>query len=318
MNHNTNDERLQDLRANGKPRPWKEKKLANELLVKSFLRLGEVSKAERASNCSLWLQFEQEMDTNKKRLKRAVFCRERLCPMCQWRKSLRVFAEVSRVMDEAQRRYADLDPVFLTLTVKNCLGDDLYGTVDKMQNAWNILLNHRQIKGQVKGWFRALEVTISERDGSYHPHFHVIMLFDKGYFKADNAKYIGIEKWVYLWRLSMKLDYDPVCDIRKIRTNDGKHKAVAEVAKYAVKDAQYLSKDEEKTDERVGTLGVALYKRRLWAFGGILKKIAKELGVERPEDGDLINIGGEIREDIATVIIQYNWGFGAGDYIRKR
>lgn len=47
-----------------------------------------------------------------------------------------------------------------------------------------------------------------------------------------------------------KLDYDPVSDIRRVKAMSEKQraKAVAEVAKYTVKDGDYLTQDDALTD----------------------------------------------------------------------
>jgi len=168
----------------------------------------------------------------------------------------------------------------------------------------------------VVGWFRALEVTYNE--DTFHPHIHAILLVDKGYFKGKD--YMHTTDWVQLWRMSVGLDYDPICDIRKVKANKGKHKAVAEVAKYTLKDSEYLTRDNnELTDRLVSVLGDSLRSRRLYAFGGELKKIAKEINAERPDEGDLIHIDDEsIREDIAMVMEVYQWNFGLGNYYKTR
>ena len=262
------------------------------------------------------LQFLQEVKSGEKYLQAAYFCHVRLCPMCNWRRSLKIFHEVSRVMDEAQRRRPNLKPLFLTLTVRNCGADELDGTIKHMMESWRKLVNHRSFMGITEGWLRVLEVSYNEAEDTYHPHFHVILMVDKSY-GTSKGKYIDIHEWVRLWRVSARLDYDPICDIRKVKGHKIQ-KAVAEVAKYTVKSANYLHQDDDTTDKIVKTLTDALYRKRLIAYGGILKVIAKELGAEKPDEGDLIHIGDEVmRGDIAHVIVTYHWASGVSHYIRQ-
>ena len=123
--------------------------------------------------------------------------------------------------------------------------------------------------------------------------------------------------WVQMWRTALKLDYDPICDIRKVKGGKGQYKAVAEVAKYTLKDSDFIFDDNELTDKLVEVLSSSLRNRRLFAFGGLLKKIAKQIGIEKLAEGDLVHVDEEqIRDDVATVLEVYRWNFGLANYIR--
>ena len=273
-----NNEKLQDIK-NGKPVPWKPKKIRGLKVADSFQRLGYDKKAMRIRFCGSALAFLRNLETGEKKLHSADFCKERLCPMCQWRKSLKVFHQVSKVMDRAQQEQPQLVPLFLTLTLKNCTGADLSATLDTVFKGWKNVVDHRKIRKIVQGWFRALEVTYNKEDDTFHPHIHAIILVDKSYFKKDNKDYMQTTDWVQLWRTALKLDYDPVCDIRKFKGGKGKYKAVAEVAKYTLKDSDFIFDNSELTDKLVEVLNTSLRGRRLFAFGGVLKQIAKQIGI---------------------------------------
>jgi len=312
--YDTNQEILQDVK-NGKARPWKPKKTRNLVLSDSFKRLGNDKKSSRTKLCACQLGFLKNLETGAKTLKYAMFCQVPLCPMCQWRKSLKMFFQLSKVMDETERRHESLVPIFLTCTVKNCRGEELHGTVDAVLQGWHNFNRHRKAQKLIKGWFRALEITYNAKCDTFHPHIHAILLVDKSYFKSKD--YMQTVDWVRLWRTSAGLDYDPICDIRKVKANKGKHKAVAEVAKYTLKDSEFLTKDDDLTDKLVTILDSALYKRRLVAYGGVLKQIAKELKADKPDEGDLVHIDEDaIREDVATVLETYSWSFGASNYVK--
>lgn len=313
------DENILQDQKNGKPVPWRPKKIRSLKLADSFQRLGYEKKATRVRFCGSAIAFIKNLETGEKRLESADFCKERLCPMCQWRKSLKVFHQVSKVMDRTQQEQPSLVPVFLTLTLKNCAGADLSSTLDTIFKGWKNVIDHYKIRKIVQGWFRALEVTYNKEDDTFHPHIHAIILVDKNYFKKDNKDYMQTTDWVRLWRTALKLDYDPVCDIRKVKGGKDKHKAVAEVAKYTLKDSDFIFDDTDLTDKLVDVLNTSLKGRRLFAFGGVLKRIAKQIGIEELAEGDLVHIDDEqIREDVATVIEVYRWNFGLANYIRER
>lgn len=87
--------------------------------------------------------------------------------------------------------------------------------------------------------------------------------------------------------------------------------AVAEIAKYAVKSADYLFENERLTDFCVYTLTESLRNRRLCAFGGCFLEAHQKLQLDDTEDGDLIHVDGEIRSDVAIQIVKYGWSCGA-------
>ena len=307
---------LLDDEKNGKKRPWKPKKIRALKVADSFQRLGWEKKASRVRFCGSSLAFLVEVETGEKRLHDADFCRERLCPMCQWRKSLKVFQEVSKVMDVVQQENKNLIPLFLTLTVRNCPTDELSKTLDIIFKGWYRLTNHRNMQRIVKGWFRALEVTYNDDSDTFHPHLHAVIMVDKSYFKAGCKDYMETADWVQMWRTAAKLDYDPVCDVRRVK-GKRKHKAIAEVAKYTMKDTDFIKEAPDLTDTLVYFLSTGLKNRRLFAFGGILKDIAKQMGAESPDEGDLIHVDDDaIRGDVATMLEVYHWNFGIADYVR--
>jgi plasmid rolling circle replication initiator protein Rep len=340
LNFTTDGVVLQDKR-NGKERPWKPKKVRGLILADSYKRIGYEKKAERVKLCATVLTFSEDKSTKALTFKRSNFCRDRMCPVCQWQRSLRIFFQVSKVMDVAQERYENLVPIFLTLTVKNCLDIELEQKIRDIFKAWNVLMNHRKIERILKGWFRALEVTydkdkvigarrynkrkaeydrvgiksgdVNPNHDTYHPHIHAILMVDKSYFHKDNKDYMQTTEWVQMWRGAMKLTYDPVCDIRAVKNRPGKRKEVAEVAKYTLKDTDFLhSKNPSLTDKLVTVLGDSLKHKRLFAFGGVLKEIAKELKVDEKKS----IAEDDVREDVASVMVNFRWNFGAMNYFR--
>lgn len=317
-------ELLADLLPNGEERPWKDKKLKTMLLAESYERLGS-KKAYRVKECGSFLEFKRYISTGDIKLNGANFCKVRLCPMCAWRRELKIFAQVSKVMDSALE-LKDYRFIFLTLTCRNSYADEVPKTIDNLFQAFNKLTKRKQFKQAVKGWFRALEVTHnldieSSSFDTYHPHFHCILMVNKSYF-SDTKLYLSQESWTSLWKSCLKVDYTPIVDVRAFKVGSKKQvaKSVSESAKYTVKDNDYLVLDNnELTDSAVQVLDGALANRRLVAFGGLLKEIHKKLNFDDAEDGDLINTGSadeELREDIDFVIEHYKWHIGYRQYVK--
>jgi plasmid rolling circle replication initiator protein Rep len=307
---------LDDRTATGKRRPWRQKKTASVLLSKAFKRLGEIKKAFRILACGSVLGFGYDVQ-GEKRLLEAYFCRERLCPMCAWRRSLKVFSQVSAVMDLVFSECPTLVPLFLTLTMRNTDAEGLSSALDRIFGAWTKVMRLKSVKSVVVGRFRALEVTRNAKEDTYHPHIHAILLVSAGYF--DAKKYMKTEEWVQLWRQCLGIDYDPICDIRRIKIKDAmSYKTVAEVSKYTVKDNSYIVKDESETDRLVAVFSEALKRRRLYAFGGVCKEAAKRLMLDDVEKGDFIHVGDGIRADVLIVVERYKWHIGIKDYVKEK
>ena len=313
---------LMDFDKFGNERPWKEKKLKTIELAESYLRLG-MKKGYRVMECSTYLEYKKLKD--EKKLKNANFCRVRLCPMCSWRRSKKIYGQTSKVMDEALKD-KNYRFIFLTLTVKNVYGEELSSTLDEMFKGFNRMFQRAIVKKSVIGWFRALEVTHNLNETSkdydtYHPHFHIILMVNNSYFN-DKKYYISQEKWTILWQESMRLDYTPIVNVKAFKTGSKVEtsKSLAETAKYTVKDSDYISDDIKMTDSSVLVLDSALANRRLVAFGGLLKEIHKKLNLDDIEDGDLVNTGDdeELREDVDYMIEVYHWHVGFRQYVRLK
>lgn len=294
------------------------KKELSELLIMSYLRLGYDKKAESVANCANYLEFAKFQDDTYK-LHKANFCRDRLCPMCAWRRSRKIFGQVSQVMNLIEKDYAF---IFVTLTVPNCHDEDLSQTIDDMNRAWRKYIKYKRISKICKGFFKTLEITYNKESDSYHPHFHIIIAVPKSYFKKED--YIPHSEWLNLWRKAMKNQKITQVDVRKIRPKNATASgadcsnvfqtiggAVAEVAKYAVKSSSYLFKSNELlTDWCVSTFTTALYNRRLVAMGGCFLDAHNKLNLDDSEDGDLIHLDGDIRSDVAIMILRFGWSCG--------
>lgn len=127
----------------------------------------------------------------------------------------------------------------MTLTVKNCYGEDLKDTLDLMTSAFNKMNQRKAFKKAIKGYFRSLEITYNKEEDTYHPHFHLILAVNKNYF-TDDKTYLSQSKWTRLWKESLKVDYTPVVDVRRVKSKDKNFsKVIAETAKYTVKSEDF-------------------------------------------------------------------------------
>ena len=295
-------------------------------LAQAYMLAGYPKYAERAATCGTFLQFGLDHG-GEKHLAAANFCQLRLCPMCTARRARWAAFSLSKIMSLAQEVCPGLQYTFLTLTIRNVSGDKLGEAVGELIRAWYRMTGRRRFEKAVRGWFRAVEITRS-KDGTYHPHIHVVLAVDPAYFDRKKDLYISQTEWREWWQKSLRADYAPMVRIQAVKDKAGRAQGMAaalEAAKYTTKDVEYLSRPlldgngvvREKEVQTVRDYTEALKGRRLTAFGGCLKDAAKRLKAEDFDKGDLIYADDEIRSDLYELMVTYGWNFGAGDYVLR-
>jgi len=306
---------------------WQDQKLKSIAVSKVFKTSSKtmLGRSVRIFECASTLEFDIDLKTNEKRLQRVWFCKDRMCPMCQKRRSLVVFHQVKNVCSLITRDYPTYKYILLTLTVPNVKAEDLSSKISEMAKAWKRLTLRVEFTKATKGWFRTLEVTYNAKRDDYHPHYHVLVCVPPSFFKRN---YIKQDRWVGLWQEAMK-DYSITqVDVRTIKPNpkkigsDALSSAAAEVGKYATKPSDYLEKTDLDsryiaTPKIVQDLATHLTRRKLVAFGGLMLVYSKMLDQQDVDSDsiDLIHTDGDNEqvEAIATEI--YRWNIGANNYI---
>lgn len=315
---------LKDYSSTGKERPWKLHKQENLQLVKIYktareknINLITDSRLFNLEHCADTLLFAENAE-GKKKLKSANFCRLRLCPMCQWRRSLKMFGQVQTITDKILERDKSTRFLFATFTVKNVDAENLETCINILNNKFLYLVSKnktfapaKKLKQNLLGYLKAVEVTYNTKDKTYHPHLHVIFAVKSTFFK-NKQNYMTKKEWINLWQQALGVDYKPQTDIRAIKS--GTAKAVAEVAKYPVKTAPILSLNDDEAIQVLKTLTLSLHKKRFVAYGGIFKTIKQELKLADVEtDKDLVNVDTEQQERfnaVIAVLFKYNFKFG--------
>lgn len=310
---------LSDRNSRGRERPWRYHKVMNEYLAMAYDDIDERT-AERLRGCAPRLTFVS-VDGQKK-LKGAWFCRVRLCPMCTWRRSLKVGSQMRKVMAAIASSDMPLRYIFLTLTVKNCHGKDLSSEITKMLTAFNLLTKQTAFKKISEGWFRGLEVThntdTSSKDyDTFHPHIHLMIAVKPTYYSGRH--YLKQEKWTAMWKQALRCDYTPIVDVRTVKGDTTA--AVAEAAKYAAKVKDYIIPDDwDLTVDTVRTLDKAFRARKFIAFGGVIREWHKKLNLDDADTGDLIHTDPDeagVNTD-GHPTYSYAWNTGYIQYTREQ
>ena len=283
-----------------------------------------LGRSERMFDCGSYLQFAVSRSGDK-RLYRANFCRDRMCPACQRRKSLVAFHQVKNVCYSIRKENPTYRFLMLTLTVPNVPYEDLSKEITHMMQSFKRLMLRKEVKVAVKGFFRALEITYNVEKKTYHPHFHILLCVPSGYFKKT---YIKHERWLELWQEATRYPHITQVDVRTVKPNPKKQgsdieSAGAEVAKYATKPSDYLWRlpngDYMADDIVVPELAKTLNHRKLIAFGGLMLEHFKLLELQDVESDsvDLIHADDTASDIEAVMINVYRWNVGLKNYIGR-
>ncbi|WP_458142686.1 protein rep [Enterococcus faecalis] len=199
QDNNINKEQVfQDIRKNGKKNDWQGKKIANVNYANLLSEL-HYRKASNVKICAEIMRFEPT-DTGHLKLKQTWFCKSKLCPLCNWRRSMKHSNQVVQVIDEAVKREPSGRFLFWTLTSKNTYdGQELKKALSEMTKAFNKLKQYKKVKQNLLGFLRATEVTVNSKDNSYNQHMHVLVFVKSSYFK-NSENYISQAELTEFWQ----------------------------------------------------------------------------------------------------------------------
>jgi hypothetical protein len=250
-------------------------------------------KAELLTMCGTYLGYDETGD----KVISANFCRERFCPMCQKRKSLKQYANSLRLAEFLQGEFVFLHCV---LTVQNCFDIELNETINNLYSASRKFFNNKRIRQGFKGALRALEVTYNQKRDDYHPHLHCLVAVRRSYFTS--RYYISIDTLRQIWADCLGVDYLPQVHISKCDEN-----GFAEISKYCVKPLD-LQLPRHVHAKVLDTLNRALKGRRLLQSYGVIREAAATLKLN--EDIETPNECSVCADDVKV----YKYNFSLGKY----
>lgn len=202
-------------------------------------------RAKNLDACAGKLNFVQVLTAKKEttmRLKSVEFCRQRLCPMCMWRRSLFWYSRFLDRFTAITQAFSKYRLLHLVLTVPNVHISNLRSTLQRMNRAWNRMMDLKCTKPIfpeskiIKGFLKSTEVTREYdwvkytelvdgkevkkkyakgmgRQGYVHPHFHILLAVPSSY--KDHG-YITKQRWMEGWREAMKMPEIMSIDIHQV------------------------------------------------------------------------------------------------------
>ena len=280
----------------------------NDIIIK-FYETGFKSEFEKIKQCGNYLEFalkeNQITKENKNKLANANFCKNRFCPMCNWRRVRNITGQLKDAFSVIQEKQK-IATLFLTLTVSNPDVKDLKSTIAKMNKSFKKMSETKAFNNAILGYFKSIEILGDKTpNGQAHPHFHILLVVKENYFKKSD--YINKSEWTEMWRKSLGVDYTPVVDVRRIKSKNENFSdidsAIIETVKYSVKHSDLC----KRSNEDFYYFYTQTKGMRFISAGGILKEHLNLIKI----DDDLINLKKENEAlwiEIARLI--YTWQNG--------
>ena len=267
----------------------------NQNILLDFYNQFDQTKAERCEKCSkvvIW-SHQKHLDTGEERLKvkEKRTCKNRFCACCCWDRQRKLsklfFLALTKLLECMKVRY-----LFVTFTVRNPDISDLKQEITLMQQSFGRMIKTKKWQKSILGYCRVLEITkpkaISQKD-KIHPHFHVLLAVKPSYFTSRYKElYLTKNDYAGIWQKSLRVDYNPVCDIRIVRPRNAKkgnvteqeansqnaiNSSIAEMIKYPMKDTDL----KRFTVDEFKSIDAQMKGIRAINFGGILKEMNKQV-----------------------------------------
>ena len=269
---------------------WERKKIAAKETAQKMIQIGEKLRGLRMMNCAEIVEGAVCQGCGQMHVVYANLCRDRFCPVCKWRLSMKRFTAMFEIVTGLRKRYPEAAWQFVTLTCQNCNPTELPEVLDEMGRVWNNITTAQKFKKRIAGWARSTEITYNEVTGQLHPHYHVLVMYEeletpdeyiiKRWCKGLNYKTSVLAQNAETVEFTAENEQEIGWEVDQNPDDEAAINAILETYKYSVKD-----KDTEQMPLGVFRVLVdALKNRRLTAFGGVIKQYAKELEVERMDE----------------------------------
>ena len=253
-----------------------------------------------------------EYHTNSRKARPLQTCRKRWCPMCAHALSQRRWAALINRLPAVIAPHEPLAWIMLTLTVRNVPISELKATVRHMLQSWRRLT--RFDVWPAVGWLRSVELTINPDTREAHPHIHALLAVKPSYFKRG---YVSQARWAELWQRSLKADYLPIVDVRRVKPRQDLPglSGSAQMALSGISEVmKYVTKPSDLSRMPTDTVAAleALHRVRMVEGGGILKGILSML--DEQAEGDLL---ADAPDESVERTVAYWWRAAERQYRRR-
>lgn len=231
------------------------------------------------------------------------YCKQRQCPICQWRRSQRTCAEMHQLFD-CKPDLGEGKWLFLTLSARNCETWGLRDTLKTMTKAFQRMTRRHFWQENVLGAIRYTEVSVGRSDpDTAHPHFHCLLLVRPSMFAGNN--YMSTQRWADAWGNALQEHYIPEVHVERLQGTPQK------IREEVVNWAGYSTKARRDTPSAPWLINVTQQLKGLQLVQslGELGTIAPHLSREDVVDGDYISAWQQTSETPT-----FRWDGHSGSY----
>jgi len=299
---------------------WNYSKSAADMVSRMLLERAYQKHGERVGACADRLTFNRSTDlegTSKLKLHSVNLCHVRICPICMVCKSRVESKRLTKAIEQIEIDEPKNNYLLLTLTIKNIAIKRLRETLKQMSLAWQRLVKLKIFKKISEGYFRSLEVT-KDKNYDAHPHYHVLIAVNPSYFSHN---YITQESWTNMWKASLRIDYIPIVDIRRIddfnkqlSKHENLKRGVKEVAKYITKVKDLIGNGSSKDGDWLCVYFDQITNIKKNNVSGIFKLYMSD---DEPDEQEILNSSYDDEEntkDLSKPTISFLWFRGSKKY----
>ena len=231
-----------------------------------------VRRAWKLKHCGSWMLFRYWYTRDYSALRGGTFCNQvRLCAPCAIRRGGRLLYAVSQKVAQLMEADRSLVAGMVTLTVRN--RSDLADVYAHLDQALKRLVKRARMRrtmgrghvtewSKVLGFYGSMEFKRGAGSGTWHPHFHAVVL---GHELPDQVKLAA--EWKEITGDSFIVDVRPLHCMESAATLNG-DELIAAVAEDAAEVAKYAVKFSSMEPNDLWRVHQALRRKRLVRQGG--------------------------------------------------
>jgi len=262
---------------------WEVYKKQSKLIVRAFAGQGYFKRASKIRDCGKNLVFALNIQHERK-LKSAMFCKDVMCPVCNWRRSIKRKMELEKHINVLQYKgfthtHADKththivkDFSHVTFTLKSTF--DIEGTVNRLWQSWRKLQRRAWYKKMFLGAYCSIEYTYNDSNG-YHPHLHCLLAWNDEWvskFKCGGKFPVKLKCWQDLTNFLIKDEWEKITgDSRVVNVKNKTKKSLHEVTKYITNFKNLFNGADG--GERVIEMAKELKGRRKYQVSGCFRNM---------------------------------------------
>lgn len=225
-------------------------------------------------------------------------CRDRLCPVCAWKSSRRLFYRAVAAIQTLESEYSH-QYLHCVLTLQHSKRDCLRDLLNVLTRAYGRFRRFSAMKS-VDGSLRSIEITHGEH--GFHPHVHAILTVPR------TAAHITEDAVRDAWRRALNSEYSPQVDLTEAYSADAEgdvFSAVAKACKYALKPGMLPELDDAELREFIDAVrGV-----RMVSFDGVVKRCLRVATMQPPQtNGECLECGAHRWQRHVALIFDYETG----------